>query len=212
MTFGDVYADGVEGVIKHRPTPWRDTSLLLRTVFFHKALTLSKHAYSVTLILSPELQGKLIGRGENGWMLQRAAIDERFRRTLGYRPSYWLVMEQSDRGKLHLHGAINVPELELAKMKAALLQAGGRVESKRAARQLKVKRCNAGDIVAFYSAKSFLPRGGSELGYTLTRTNDIGRTAQRCYEGERAAFAEIRKLGLWGDVLVAARCSHIGGT
>jgi hypothetical protein len=204
MRMGEVYGEGIASARRHRPSPWRNTSPLLRAVFFHKALYLQGGVYFVTVNFSEPRQSMARRRGNLGWKHLRASLDQHLRRTLGFRQSYWLVLEQAPDGKLHVHGAVQAQGLEQATLRRALQGAAGRVVSSRAARAVKISIDKLGDVRAFYAVKDLLPLNRAPLGVTLTRTNDIGQLARRCYERERAVLLELYRKGLWGEVMTAA--------
>lgn len=184
----------------HNPAPWRDLTPFLRLVFFHKALWLSGTAYSVTLDLAHSLQAEVRDHGSNGWNYLRRRLDRFLVRSLGYRPGYWFVGEESEAGHLHLHGGIGATSQDRDALASTLRRAGGKVTPGFHRNHLYLPPSYDGDCWPLYCAKNLRPGAERHIGPTYTCSNSVGRIARSMYETERSAILNVTEMGRWPEL------------
>lgn len=96
--------------------PRRDIGEELRGLFYHKALAAQPNVKAFTLMLSRPVEAQARAKGKHclAWLHRRVV---RQLRPLGGRYSggampFWFVIEESDKGRLHIHGEIAVGPIE----------------------------------------------------------------------------------------------------
>jgi hypothetical protein len=114
------------------PAPWRDTTDILKATFYHRALTKMGSAVGFTLRLNDDVQSLARQQPDPlNWLQER--IKRNLTKTLGWSPSFYAVLEETDdiKPKLHIHGELGLPrdmvtnKRLLADVRRALRMAGG---------------------------------------------------------------------------------------
>src|SRR5664279_6219924 len=127
--------------VKLKPKPWRDTGEAVKGLFFHEALSKEPGVKAFTLMLSRPVEALARSKGKHclAWLHRRVV---RQLKPLGgrYRAGavpFLFAIEESDSGRLHIHGEISIgdfgPERRsiralrrvFAPIRAALKAAGG---------------------------------------------------------------------------------------
>ncbi len=126
---------------KRRQKPWRDRGEEIHGVFFHAALASEPSVKGFTLMLSRPAEQLARANGKHclAWLHRRVV---RQLRPLGDRYGggavpFWFAIEESRKGRLHIHGEVSVGDIGaekrsvrslrriLAPIRAALKSAGG---------------------------------------------------------------------------------------
>jgi hypothetical protein len=97
---------------KPKPKPWRDTGEAVKGLFFHEALSGQPSVKGFTLMLSRPVERRAQAMGTHclAWLHRRVV---RQLRPLGGRFAsgavpFWLAIEESGKGRLHIHGEISI--------------------------------------------------------------------------------------------------------
>jgi hypothetical protein len=97
---------------KPKRKPWRDSGEEVRGLFFHAALENRPNVKGFTLMLSRPVErlARAKGKGCLRWLHKRV---ERALRRLGARYTggvvpFWFAIEESRKGRLHIHGEISI--------------------------------------------------------------------------------------------------------
>ena len=130
------------------------------------------------LDLSQEVQEEL---RQHGLEPLRQRLRTALGRAIGRVPAFAIAID-SKRGRLHVHGAIEVTHNTEALVKRALRQAGGRWNGPVGnRRQLVLNELTKPHLCARYMLKAHGALGGIP-GVLVTWTNDVRREAEREYE------------------------------
>jgi hypothetical protein len=116
------------------PAPWRDISDPLLVTYLHIALKTLGPVHTLNLNLSAEIEKK--ARAQEyplGWLHRRISLH--LKRALNRPVEFFLVPEECDHHRLHLHGEFQVSEDEAKDARAALRKAGGKWDAEASQRQ-----------------------------------------------------------------------------
>lgn len=108
----------------HRfPAQWRDTSDLLRVLYFHLAMRELGPVHSFSLNLRPDIEARArLQDSPVSWIQKR--VVRHLEAALGRPVAVYVVLEE-DRQRLHVHGEIQIGADEAAPARKALRKAGG---------------------------------------------------------------------------------------
>ena len=198
------------------PPAWRDVSDTLRLHYFHLALKTLGPVHGFTLRLSHAVEAQARSKGDAlGWLTARVA--RRLKDSLGRPVEVYIVAEEDEAGRLHLHGEFNIvgpEELRVdrvcVKVRKALRLAGGEwpKASKARQRQCEVKAASPDAGWSGYLAKDFAFFGpivrpmlefyGSSYapgfkGDQVSRTKKLGEIAGKIYSEHRALVMDVRE-------------------
>jgi hypothetical protein len=106
------------------PAPWRDISDPLLVTYLHIALKTLGPVHTVNLNLSPEVEKQARAQAYPlGWLHRR--VSYHLKQALGRPVELFLVPEECDQRRLHLHGEAQIRENEDKDARAGLCKAGG---------------------------------------------------------------------------------------
>ncbi|WP_188720023.1 hypothetical protein [Nitratireductor aestuarii] len=101
------YADGPR--LHRTPAAFRDLSDQASLEWFHHTLRVTGPAFDFTANLAPDVSEQAkVKPSAARWLRDR--LSRRLKQQLGYSPEFWFIIEQSDRGLIHLHGEITINE------------------------------------------------------------------------------------------------------
>jgi hypothetical protein len=190
------------------PKAWRDTHDDVRGLFYAVAIRKAGNVRKFDLNLSDNVEALARGQGKHclAWLHRR--VVRHLRCALGASQDiptpFWFATEESDKGRLHIHGEIAFEPHREKLIREALKAAGGRWDEENAEYQL-ILRISPNLRGAGYCLKSYpkarpdrrrymeqigSPRGmvaGFE-GKAVTASKDLKRTAIECHS---AAVAEV---------------------
>jgi len=168
--------------------------------FYQKAIWLNGNAHSIVLDLSHEIQHRLRQKGAEGWNHLRRRIDRYIVRICPCPVDYWLALEESPQGQLHLNGGANCDENALPYLRKALYGAGGKSAPTFSRYQVYLRRSYGGDRWPAYAAKEMHQASKHYIGFAYTCSQSVGRDARNMYEAERRAVLELLASGRWSEV------------
>ena len=118
------YQVQLPGLRQHTTPPaWRDLSDQWRLEWFHHGLRSGGASMAFSLNLSPDVEQQTRQQGSSaGWLSKRIA--RRLKDALGRRVDFWFAFEV-ERGRLHIHGEIQIAEIDSKAARKALRLAGG---------------------------------------------------------------------------------------
>jgi hypothetical protein len=190
------------------PKAWRDTHDDVRGLFYAIAIRKRGNVRKFDLNLSDEVEALARGQGKHclAWLHRR--VVRQLRRVLGPSQSvptpFWFAIEESDKGRLHIHGEIAF-ESHLEKLiRKALKTAGGNWKSESGEFQLRHTRSpnlrGAGYCLKSYpkarpERRRNMQQYGSPQsmvagfeGKAITASKDLKRAAIECHS---VAVAEV---------------------
>lgn len=101
--------------VRLKPKAWRDTGEAVKGLFFHEALASEPGVKAFTLMLTRPVEALARSKGKHclAWLHRRVVrqlkpLGERY--TSGAVP-FWFAIEESDKGRLHIHGEISIGDL-----------------------------------------------------------------------------------------------------
>lgn len=181
----------------HRfPAQWRDTSDLLRVLYFHLAMRELGPVHSFSLNLRPDIEARArLQDSPVSWIQKRVV---RHLEAALSRPLAVYVVLEEDRQRLHVHGEIQIGADEAAPARKALRKAGG--EWKQVRQHQAHTDADPDQGWPSYLGKQFYKyqpwarqfyeraRGGARIsipGNLYASTKDLGRAARALYEKHR---------------------------
>jgi hypothetical protein len=174
------------------PAQWRDVSDPLRLLYLHHACTSSGPTIAFSLNLSPKIEEKARQqKSAAGWLLRRIM------REPGHldRPFVWFVLEETDEGRLHLHGEIVGPEHAVSLLREALRRAGSIEKARGWAKQADLVLDATEGWTAYLGKRMALARkpnarsryvfDRSFSGDWIAASQPVKRLAKRLFEADR---------------------------
>ncbi|MBN8180070.1 hypothetical protein [Roseibium aggregatum] len=193
-----------------KPKPWRDSYLITKLFFAHLAVVESGKGFAVTVNLSPEVEAAARNSPDGALNYIRRRIARRLRDVAGISELWWFAIEETDEGRLHLHGEVSCEpdENTKANVRCQLRKAGGEWKTTRQHQiQLKpitnygwytyaTKRTQMTENIHRKSrfrqgAKRYLLPSFNGLGATMSNTTR--EAAKRLYEEARSEVVLIRE-------------------
>jgi hypothetical protein len=190
------------------PKAWRDTHDDVRGLFYAVAIRIGGNVRKFDLNLSQVVEALARGQGKQclAWLHRR--VVRHLRRALGASKGiptpFWFATEESDEGRLHIHGEIAFEPHREKLIREALKAAGGRWEKDAEEYQLVLTKSpnlrGAGYCLKSYSKarpdrRRYMQQFGSPRsmvagfeGKAVTVSVDLKRTAIGCHS---AAVAEV---------------------
>ncbi len=173
---------------RRAPPSWQFTTDVAKLWAANEALTNNGEAYAFTLNLGPAIE-KAANDNKAGPMayLERR-IRERLKAALPDRKLlYWLSLELTKSGRLHVHGGISVPgPSDLPLVREALISAGGKWDAPGRQYQLDTRLQDHPPGWFRYSAKDW-PRARKALrGQVLFLPNGLRALAKKAYMTHRS--------------------------
>ncbi|WP_415717713.1 hypothetical protein [Roseibium sp.] len=192
-----------------KPKPWRDCYLVTKLFFAHLAVVESGKGFAVTMNLSPEVEAAARESEDGALNYIRRRIAWRLRDVAGVSELWWFAIEETDEGRLHLHGEVSCePDKKTkANVRRQLRRAGGEWKTTRQHQvQLKpitdygwytyaTKRTQMTEKIHRRSrfrqgAKRYLLPSFNGLGATMP--NATKKAAERLYDEARSEVILIR--------------------
>lgn len=165
----------------------------LRLLYLHHACTSSGPTIAFSLNLSPKIEAKARQQtSAAGWLLRRIT-----RELPGHldRPFVWFALEETDEGRLHLHGEIVGPEHAVSLIREALRRAGGIEKARGWAKQADLVLDATEGWTSYLGKRMALARKpNARSRYILDRSfsgdwiaasQPVKRLAKRLYEADR---------------------------
>lgn len=107
------------------PPSWEHTTHVGKLMAANRALALHGAVCSFSLNLSQAEIDKALASPKGFASYFREAINRSMKRALGYKPKFWIAVDVTETGRLHLHGGMAVQHNEVHLAYDALSQAGG---------------------------------------------------------------------------------------
>lgn len=196
------------------PKAWRDTHDDVRGLFYAVAIRIGGNVRKFDLNLSEEVEALARSQGKHclAWLHRR--VVRQLRRapgaSQGLSTPFWFAIEESDKGRLHIHGEIAFEPHRVKIIREALKKAGGRWAGDNAEYQLVLtkspnlrgagyclKSCsNARPDRRRYMQQFGSPRSwvaGFE-GKAVTVSRDLKRAAINCHSTAVAEVIRFRSI------------------
>jgi hypothetical protein len=187
------------------PAEWRDATDILQLEYFHQALTEQGSVYCFSANLSPGIEAEAKSRPSAcDWLRRRLAyhLNAGLSRTV----EFFLVLEENDDRRLHIHGEFAVSEDEVKLARACLRRACGEWKTTRQ-HQVKTKPDPDYGWVSYIGKdlRKLTPfmrnllKGSRQAvqfdGSAISVTRQVTRRAKELYDGDRAAVIAMRSSG-----------------
>ena len=184
-----------------RPASWYALCDEARVEWFQAAITRLGPTMTITVNFRPDVEAQALAQpSAASFILKR--LRHHLKKELGRDVSIEFVLEQTDAGRLHLHGTASFSEKEALRARRAMRKAGGEFVDKKS-RQFQCKTSgvlNGGwagyrskDLALARPFQRDLFKGDRRRarqfqGEAIAATQDVRRLAKKIYEEARASF------------------------
>ena len=184
---------------KHRtPARWRDACDPLKASYFHKALETIGPVHAFTANLSKEIEAEALSqKNPIDWLRRR--ISRNLRLALGRGVDFWIVAEEADDRRFHLHGELGIADTEAKNARGAIRKACGLWENTRQ-HQVHTKPDPDSGWTEYVIKDAYKASGIARQrfgntsqsvrfhGGVITRTQKLGAAAENLYAKDRETF------------------------
>ncbi|EEE45896.2 hypothetical protein [Roseibium alexandrii] len=202
---------------KKKPPLWRDTSQLTKAFFSHLAIMETGQAVGVTVNLSSEIERLARANKKGALDYIRRRIDRYFKAIDGLCENWWFCIEETDCGRLHLHGELSASEDEndRRRIRRALRRAAGEWSTNRQRQvhfteinnygwhtyvtkrlnltEKRARKSNLREHGKLYMRASFEGPGFTMARMTRKRTVELFEMARQAVIAERQKIARKKK-------------------
>jgi hypothetical protein len=186
---------------KHRvPAEWRDICDLQKADYLHEALKMLGPVHSLSANLSPDIEAKALAQANAlDWLRRR--ISHHLKTALKRQVEFWIVPEEGDHHRLHLHGEIGVDASEAESARKAIRKACGEWKETRQHQVHTSLEPDAGwpgyvmkdawKMTPYF--RNLFERANSRKGVrfqggVLSKTRKLGQQAEKLYTGDRDRY------------------------